>query len=51
MPDIEKVEHTYTVNLLISPACGHKWEPRTEEPKQCPGCRVRLAQFRNKGGK
>ena len=21
--------------------CGHKWVPRTSDPKQCPGCQNR----------
>ena len=35
-----------TIILLRCPKCGHEWEPRTAEPRQCPGCNFRLHTLR-----
>ena len=48
MADIEHITKTTTVQLLKGPKCAHEWEPRTEKPKQCPGCQVRLGKYWNK---
>jgi len=42
---------TKTVTVMRCPTCGHEWEPRTERPKQCPGCQVRLSKYWKKEGK
>ena len=33
---------TKTVTVMRCPKCEHEWEPRTPEPRQCPGCNFRL---------
>jgi len=45
MADIEHITKTTTVQLLKCPKCAHEWEPRTLQPKQCPGCQVRLGKY------
>ena len=37
---------TRTITLLKCPKCGHEWEPRTAEPRQCPGYNFRLHTLR-----
>ena len=37
---------TKTVTVMRCPKCGHEWEPRTAEPRQCPGCNFRLYTLR-----
>ena len=43
--EIERIQKTTTVELLKCPHCGHMWEPRKEQPRQCPSCRTRLGKF------
>ena len=38
---------TKTVTVMRCPKCGHEWEPRTAEPRQCPGCNFRLYKIWN----
>ena len=42
---IEHVTKVTTTKVLRCPKCEHEWEPRTERPKQCPGCQVRLGKY------
>ena len=49
--EIEHVTKVTTTKVLRCPKCGHEWEPRTERPKQCPGCQVRLSKYWKKEGK
>jgi len=37
---------TKTITVMRCPKCGHEWEPRTAEPRQCPGCNFRLYTLR-----
>ena len=38
---------TKTVTVMRCPKCGHEWEPRKVEPRQCPGCNFRLYKIWN----
>jgi len=35
-------------NEITCPHCGHKWEPRVEDPKYCPMCKRPLKKVSSK---
>ena len=37
-----KRDNNFPVVKMLCDKCGYQWEPRTEQPKECPQCKRRL---------
>ena len=36
------------MNTITCPKCGYTWTPRTDKPKACPECKIRIQRLLKK---